>query len=125
MMSVVDVQDVYDLEKEKVLLGERPVFTTLDFDINIHNPYKPLVVAIRKFQVVTNTLAQVAWNFVNRSWVSKLLQELGLQSPNITCLQLIYNSRKSKGICNLRRLVSTMFIPPTPKSLDFNERTIC
>ncbi len=47
-------------KKEKVLLGKRLVLTTLDFDINIHHPYKPSVVAIRKFQVATNTLAQVA-----------------------------------------------------------------
>ncbi len=43
-----------------MLLGKRLVLSTLDFDINIHHPYKPLVVAIRKFQVATNTLAQVA-----------------------------------------------------------------
>jgi cyclin T len=64
-MMFVDLQDVYEIEKEKVLLGKRLTFTTLNFDINIHHPYKPLVVAIRKFQVATNTLAQVAWNFVN------------------------------------------------------------
>jgi cyclin T len=61
----VDVQDVYEAEKEKVLLGERLVLTTLGFDLNIHHPYKPLVAAIKKFQVAANTLAQVAWNFVN------------------------------------------------------------
>jgi cyclin T len=64
-MVCVDVQDVYEVEKEKMLLGKKLVFTTLDFDINIQHPYKPLVVAIRKFQVATNTLAQVAWNFMN------------------------------------------------------------
>jgi cyclin T len=36
------------------------VLVTLDFDIDIHHSYKPLVVAIRKFQVATNTFAQVA-----------------------------------------------------------------
>ncbi len=65
IMMRVDFQDVYEIEKEKVLLGKRLMFTTLDFDINIHHPYKPLVVAIKKFQTTTNTLAQVAWNFVN------------------------------------------------------------
>ncbi len=64
-MMCVNVQDVYEVEKQKVLLGKKLVLTTLDFDINVHHPYKPLVVAIRKFQVVTNTLVQVAWNFVN------------------------------------------------------------
>jgi len=41
------------------------LFSTLNFDINIQHPCKPLVVAIRKFQVAINTLVQVAWNFVN------------------------------------------------------------
>jgi len=59
-MMCVDVQDVYEVEKGENTMGKRLVLTTLDFDINIHHPYKPLVVAIRKFQVVTNTLAQVA-----------------------------------------------------------------
>jgi cyclin T len=63
-MLCVDVQDVYKIEKE-MLLRKELVFNTLDFDINIQHPYKPLVVAIRKFQVATNTFAQVAWNFVN------------------------------------------------------------
>jgi cyclin T len=55
-MLCVGVQDVYEVQKEKMLLGKRLVFITLDFDINIQHPYKPLVVAIRKFQVATNTL---------------------------------------------------------------------
>ncbi len=65
IMLCVNVQNVFEIEKEKMLLGKRLVFTTLDFDIIIEHPYKPLVVAIRKFHVATNTLAQVAWNFVN------------------------------------------------------------
>jgi cyclin T len=65
ILMCVDVQEVYEAEKEKVLLGERLVLTTLGFDLNIHHPYKPLVAAIKKFQVAANTLAQVAWNFVN------------------------------------------------------------
>ncbi|KAH9531875.1 hypothetical protein CY35_19G060400 [Sphagnum magellanicum] len=64
-MMCVDVQDVYEIEKEKVLGGERLGFITLNFDINIHHPYKPLMVTIRKFQVTTNTLGQVALNFVS------------------------------------------------------------
>jgi cyclin T len=54
-MMYVDVQDVYEVKKEKVLLGKRLTFTTLNFDINIHHPYKPLVVAIKKFQVAINS----------------------------------------------------------------------
>jgi hypothetical protein len=33
--------------------------------IYIQHPYKLAAITIRKFQVVTNTLAQVTWNFVN------------------------------------------------------------
>lgn len=62
---VSSFQEVYETEKERVLLGERLVLTTLGFDLNIHHPYKPLVTAIKKFNVAANTLAQVAWNFVN------------------------------------------------------------
>ncbi len=64
-MMCVDVQNVYEIKKEKVLLGERLVLITLDFDINVQHSYKHLVVAIRKFQVATNTLAQVTWNFLS------------------------------------------------------------
>lgn len=58
-------KEVYEQQKELVLLGERLVLTTLGFDLNIHHPYKPLVAAIKKFKVAQNALAQVAWNFVN------------------------------------------------------------
>jgi hypothetical protein len=36
MMICVDIQNVYEAKKKKVLLGERLVFTTLDFDITSH-----------------------------------------------------------------------------------------
>lgn len=58
-------KDVYEQQKELILLGERVVLTTLGFDFNVHHPYKPLVEAIKKFKVAQNSLAQVAWNFVN------------------------------------------------------------
>ncbi|KAL2253592.1 cyclin-T1-3-like [Sesamum indicum] len=58
-------KEVYEQQKELILLGERVVLTTLGFDLNLHHPYKPLVEAIKKFKVAQNALAQVAWNFVN------------------------------------------------------------
>ncbi|KAL6968050.1 hypothetical protein U1Q18_033853 [Sarracenia purpurea var. burkii] len=58
-------KEVYEQQKELVLLGERVVLATLAFDLNVHHPYKPLVEAIKKFKVAQNALAQVAWNFVN------------------------------------------------------------
>ncbi|KAK6160198.1 hypothetical protein DH2020_003579 [Rehmannia glutinosa] len=58
-------KEVYEQQKELILLGERLVLGTLGFDLNLHHPYKPLVEAIKKFKVAQNALAQVAWNFVN------------------------------------------------------------
>lgn len=58
-------QEVYEQQKELILIGERVVLATLAFDFNVHHPYKPLVEAIKKFKVAQNALAQVAWNFVN------------------------------------------------------------
>ncbi|PKA50746.1 Cyclin-T1-3 [Apostasia shenzhenica] len=58
-------KEVYEQQKELILLGERLVLATLCFDLNVHHPYKPLVEAIKKFKVARNALAQVAWNFVN------------------------------------------------------------
>ncbi|KAA8544658.1 hypothetical protein F0562_019495 [Nyssa sinensis] len=58
-------KEVYEQQKELILLGERVVLATLGFDFNVHHPYKPLVEAIKIFKVAQNALAQVAWNFVN------------------------------------------------------------
>ncbi|XP_052875524.1 cyclin-T1-5-like isoform X2 [Gossypium arboreum] len=58
-------KEVYEQQKELILIGERVVLATLGFDLNVHHPYKPLVEAIKKFKVAQNALAQVAWNFVN------------------------------------------------------------
>ncbi|XP_050894016.1 cyclin-T1-3 isoform X2 [Lathyrus oleraceus] len=60
-----DRREVYEQQKELILLGERVVLATLGFDLNVQHPYKPLVEAIKKFNVAKNALAQVAWNFVN------------------------------------------------------------
>ncbi|TQD89890.1 hypothetical protein C1H46_024521 [Malus baccata] len=58
-------KEVYEQQKELILLGERVVLGTLGFDLNVLHPYKPLVEAIKRFKVAQNALAQVAWNFVN------------------------------------------------------------
>ncbi|CAN1221563.1 CYCT1-5 [Linum grandiflorum] len=57
--------EVYEQQKELILVAEKVVLSTLGYDFNVHHPYKPLVEAIKKFQVAQNALAQVAWNFVN------------------------------------------------------------
>ncbi|WOH12326.1 hypothetical protein DCAR_0831828 [Daucus carota subsp. sativus] len=60
----IKLKEVYEQQKELILLGERVVLATLGFDFNVHHPYKPLVEAIKKLGG-QNSLAQVAWNFVN------------------------------------------------------------
>ncbi|KAL0389831.1 UNVERIFIED_CONTAM: Cyclin-T1-5 [Sesamum calycinum] len=60
-----DRREVYEKQKELILLGERVVLATLGFDLNVQHPYRPLVEAIKKFKDAQNALAKVAWNFVN------------------------------------------------------------
>ena len=59
------MQEVYEQQKELILLGERVVLITLGFAFHVQHPYKPLIEAIKKFNVAKHQLAQVAWNFVN------------------------------------------------------------
>ncbi|KAI9122709.1 hypothetical protein K1719_006549 [Acacia pycnantha] len=58
-------KEVYEQQKELILLNEKSVLATVGFDLNVQHPYKPLVEAIKKFNVAKSALAQVAWNFVN------------------------------------------------------------
>lgn len=58
-------KEVYEQQRDLIVLAERVLLSTLGFDMNVHHPYKPLVEAIKKFKVAQNALAQVAWNFVN------------------------------------------------------------
>lgn len=61
------LQEVYEQQKELVLIAEELVLSTLNFDLFIHHPYKPLVEAIKKYMVedAKTRLAQFAWNLVN------------------------------------------------------------
>lgn len=58
-------KEVYEPEKQRVLLAENLVLQTLGFDLNIVHPYKRLVVAVKKLKIAEKSLAQVAWNFLN------------------------------------------------------------
>eukprot|EP01018_Ginkgo_biloba_P038229 Gb_38056 [translate_table: standard] len=65
-------KEFYEQEKELVILAERVVLGTLAFDLNVHHPYKYLVSAIKIFKVAQNSLAQVAWNFINDGLLTTL-----------------------------------------------------
>ncbi|GLJ51995.1 hypothetical protein SUGI_1105240 [Cryptomeria japonica] len=65
-------KECYEKQKELVIMAERVVLATLGFDLNIQHPYKHLVTAIKIFKVAQNSLAQVAWNFVNDGLITTL-----------------------------------------------------
>jgi len=65
VIPTIKQKEVYEQQRDLIVLAERLVLSTLGFDMNVHHPYKPLVEAIKKFKVAQNALAQVAWNFVN------------------------------------------------------------
>lgn len=64
-MSVL--QEVYEQQKELVLSGEEFVLATLNFDICIRHPYRPLVEAIKTCMPkdAKTELPQVAWGLLN------------------------------------------------------------
>ncbi|XP_024030281.1 cyclin-T1-3 isoform X2 [Morus notabilis] len=66
-----DWQEVFNKQKEVILVGERLVLSTIAFDLNIQLPYKLLVTALKRLDIFPN-LAKVAWNFVN-DWLRTTL----------------------------------------------------
>jgi cyclin T len=100
------VQEVYEKQKELLLIGERVVLVTLDFDLNIHHPYKPLVKAIEKFnKVAQKALAQAAWSFVNDGYAKITLILLKIAAH----IMPIYGTLK--GLCRLRTSLCLQFKP--------------
>lgn len=65
-------REVYDKQKELILVGERLLLVTIGFDLNIQHPYQPLVAALKRLEISHNNLVRVAWNFVN-DWLSTTL----------------------------------------------------
>ena len=90
------MQEVYEQQKELILLGERVVLATLGFDLNVQHPYKPLVEAIKKFNVAKNALAQVAWNFVNDGYDLVAIC-LNLTSLNLFFLNIFVHTLEKSG----------------------------
>lgn len=63
------IREIYDKQKELILIGEKLLLTTIAFDMNIEHPYKSLVTAVKRLGIThsdeNNGLVRVAWNFVN------------------------------------------------------------
>ncbi|VVB12420.1 unnamed protein product [Arabis nemorensis] len=70
-------KEVYEQQKEILLSGEELVLSTLNFDLSVGHPYKPLIEAIKKYRVeeAKAQFPQVAWSFVNDClWTTLCLQ---------------------------------------------------
>ncbi|KAA8537589.1 hypothetical protein F0562_027197 [Nyssa sinensis] len=65
-------REVYDKQKELILIGERLLLATVAFDLNIEHPYKPLIAALKRLEISHKELAKIAWNFVN-DWLCTTL----------------------------------------------------
>ncbi|KAJ9567123.1 hypothetical protein OSB04_003089 [Centaurea solstitialis] len=59
------IREIYDKQKELILIGERLLLATIAFDLNIEHPYKSLVAALKRLDITHKELVKVAWNFVN------------------------------------------------------------
>ncbi|KAG6585576.1 Cyclin-T1-3, partial [Cucurbita argyrosperma subsp. sororia] len=57
-------KEVFNKQKELILIGERLLLSTLAFDVDVQLPYKPLVTALKRLGMAAD-LGKVAWNFVN------------------------------------------------------------
>ncbi|XP_073036052.1 cyclin-T1-3-like isoform X1 [Primulina eburnea] len=65
-------KEVYDKQKNLILMGETLILATVAFDLNIQLPYKPLVAALNSMEISQKEVAKVAWNFVN-DWLRTTL----------------------------------------------------
>ncbi|KAL6493084.1 hypothetical protein OROGR_032843 [Orobanche gracilis] len=88
-------KEVYDKQKELILMGEQLILVTIAFDLNIEHPYKPLVAALKKLEISEKDVVKVAWNFVN-DW---LRTTLCLQyKPHYIAAGSLYLAAKLKKI---------------------------
>ncbi|MQM13059.1 hypothetical protein Taro_045981 [Colocasia esculenta] len=68
----IQSKDVYEKQKDIITTGERMLLATIEFDLDILHPYKPLFAASKKLGIVENGVLRVAWNFVN-DWLRTTL----------------------------------------------------
>ncbi|KGN62623.1 cyclin-T1-3 [Cucumis sativus] len=64
-------KEVFNKQKELILIAERLLLSTLAFEVDIQLPYKPLVAALKRLGMAAD-LGKVAWNFVN-DWLCTTL----------------------------------------------------
>lgn len=67
------LQEVYEKQKERILIGETLLLCTIGFDLNIQHPYKPLMAAAKRLKIAQNVW-KAAWNYVNDWYITYLCQ---------------------------------------------------
>eukprot|EP00249_Psilotum_nudum_P021338 c28074_g2_i3 orf=858-1712(-) len=65
-------QDWFEQHKQRVVEAEQLVLTTLDFELTVQHPYKPLMAVLSKFVPAPTALVHVAWNLINDGLHSSL-----------------------------------------------------
>lgn len=65
-------REVFDKQKELILIGERLLLGTIAFDLNIEHPYKPIVDALKRMGISNNDLVKAAQNLIN-DWLCTTL----------------------------------------------------
>ncbi|MCD9638145.1 hypothetical protein HAX54_021917 [Datura stramonium] len=73
LMSCFISYDIYDKEKDSVVAGERMLLVIVSFDLNIENPYKALVVSMKRLEISNKDMVKIAWNFVN-AWLRTIMR---------------------------------------------------
>ncbi|KAL2892714.1 Cyclin-T1-3 [Bienertia sinuspersici] len=65
-------REVYHNQKELILVTENLLLVTIDFDMGIQHPFRPLVDALKRSKISNNDVAKAAWNLVNE-WLRTTL----------------------------------------------------
>lgn len=64
LFSTFRMQEFLNKQKELILVAERVLLSTIGFDLDIQLPYKILVAALKRLDLLPD-LAKAAWSFVN------------------------------------------------------------
>mmetsp|Transcript_30740 Transcript_30740/g.67123 ORF Transcript_30740/g.67123 Transcript_30740/m.67123 type:complete len:464 (-) Transcript_30740:395-1786(-) len=81
-------KEVYEAEKEKILVAERRVLHALEFIFNVEHPYKHVLLIVKKQAESNKEIAQVAWNFINDSLRTKLSLQYDACKIAVTAVHL-------------------------------------
>eukprot|EP01018_Ginkgo_biloba_P039254 Gb_08732 [translate_table: standard] len=64
--------DWFEQYKQRVLAAENMILTTLDFELTVQHPYRPLMSVLNKIGLSQTAMVHVAWNLINEGLRSSL-----------------------------------------------------